>query len=64
MDINPEKLKCMLPLVAYYFITGPWRTLWVRFGYDPRKNKEAKIYQLVDYRIRQSTYCSMFVMYV
>jgi hypothetical protein len=33
-------------------ITGPWRSLWIRFGYDPRKHPEAKIYQVLDFRIR------------
>ncbi|XP_016148417.1 general transcription factor 3C polypeptide 5 isoform X3 [Sinocyclocheilus grahami] len=33
-------------------LTGPWRSLWVRFGYDPRKTAEAKIYQVLDFRIR------------
>nr|XP_012313334.1 general transcription factor 3C polypeptide 5 [Aotus nancymaae] len=33
-------------------ITGPWRSLWIRFGYDPRKNPDAKIYQVLDFRIR------------
>ena len=33
-------------------ITGPWRSLWIRFGYDPRKRPEAKIYQVLDFRIR------------
>ncbi|PNJ45270.1 GTF3C5 isoform 2 [Pongo abelii] len=26
--------------------------LWIRFGYDPRKNPDAKIYQVLDFRIR------------
>ncbi|XP_030623831.1 general transcription factor 3C polypeptide 5 [Chanos chanos] len=52
MDIHPEKLKLLLPYVAYYMLTGPWRSLWVRFGYDPRKTPEAKIYQVLDFRIR------------
>lgn len=33
-------------------ITGPWRSLWIRYGYDPRKSPEAKIYQVLDFRIR------------
>uniref|UniRef100_A0A8C0NSB8 General transcription factor 3C polypeptide 5 n=1 Tax=Canis lupus familiaris TaxID=9615 RepID=A0A8C0NSB8_CANLF len=33
-------------------ITGPWRSLWIRYGYDPRKNPGAKIYQVLDFRIR------------
>ncbi|MEE6505375.1 hypothetical protein FKM82_005508 [Ascaphus truei] len=52
ISIHPEKLKLLLPCVAYYMLTGPWRSLWVRFDYDPRKNSEAKIYQVLDFRIR------------
>ncbi|KAK6618973.1 hypothetical protein RUM44_003354 [Polyplax serrata] len=46
------QLKCILPCVAYYFTNGPWRSLWVRFGYDPRKDPTSRIYQTLDYRVR------------
>ncbi|XP_027412482.1 general transcription factor 3C polypeptide 5 isoform X1 [Bos indicus x Bos taurus] len=52
ISVHPDKLKILLPFVAYYMITGPWRSLWIRFGYDPRKRPEAKIYQVLDFRIR------------
>ncbi|KAH0615386.1 hypothetical protein JD844_004569 [Phrynosoma platyrhinos] len=52
ISIHPDKLKFLLPYLAYYMLTGPWRSLWVRFGYDPRKHPEAKIYQVLDFRIR------------
>lgn len=26
--------------------------MWIRFGYDPRKHPDAKIYQVLDFRIR------------
>ncbi|XP_025067089.1 general transcription factor 3C polypeptide 5 [Alligator sinensis] len=52
ISIHPDKLKLLLPYLAYYMLTGPWRSLWVRFGYDPRKHSEAKIYQVLDFRIR------------
>ncbi|NXW38350.1 TF3C5 factor, partial [Phaetusa simplex] len=41
-----------LPPCVFMQLTGPWRSLWVRFGYDPRKHPEAKIYQVLDFRIR------------
>ncbi|CAF0742732.1 unnamed protein product [Brachionus calyciflorus] len=47
-------LKEVLPYVAYYFTTGPWRSCWVRFGYDPRKHPEARKYQMIDYRLRNT----------
>ncbi|XP_066896497.1 general transcription factor 3C polypeptide 5 isoform X4 [Kogia breviceps] len=52
ISVHPDKLKVLLPFVAYYMITGPWRSLWIRFGYDPRKHPDAKIYQVLDFRIR------------
>ncbi|XP_062334835.1 general transcription factor 3C polypeptide 5 isoform X1 [Osmerus eperlanus] len=55
LDIHPEKLKQLLPVLAYYMVTGPWRSLWVRLGYDPRKIPEAKKYQVLDFRIRCSS---------
>lgn len=51
-DISQERLKYILPAVAYYFTTGPWRNFWVRLGYDPRKDPGAAIYQSLDYRVR------------
>ena len=34
MGQGSENLKYFLPTIAYYFKDGPWRNLWVRFGYD------------------------------
>ncbi len=39
--VPPTQLKFILPAVAYYITNGPWRNQWVRFGYDPRKDREA-----------------------
>lgn len=50
--ISNEKLKYILPLLSYYYTTGPWRVMWVRFGYDPRKDFESRYYQQMDYRAR------------
>ncbi|XP_066599011.1 general transcription factor 3C polypeptide 5 isoform X2 [Prorops nasuta] len=47
-----EQLKILLPCVAYYFMTGPWRIMWVRLGYDPRQDTSARIYQTLDYRLK------------
>uniref|UniRef100_A0A3P8THM4 Ral transcription factor IIIC subunit 5 n=1 Tax=Amphiprion percula TaxID=161767 RepID=A0A3P8THM4_AMPPE len=55
INIHPDKLKLLLPVYAFYMVTGPWRSLWVRFGYDPRKTSESKKYQMLDFRIRCST---------
>lgn len=50
--LTDEHSKIILPVVAYYFPNGPWRISWVKFGYDPRKDPKARIYQTLDYRIR------------
>lgn len=44
-------LSAVLPAIAYYFTSGPWRNMWVRFGYDPRNDPQAKIYQSLDIRV-------------
>ena len=48
--LSAENLKYLLPCVAYFSLNGPWRSLWIRFGYDPRNEKTAFTYQLVDFR--------------
>lgn len=47
-----DQLKYVLPAAAYYFVNGPFRVMWVKFGYDPRKDPDAKIYQTLDFRMR------------
>lgn len=53
--IPKQKLKVILPSLAYYFTTGPWRLMWVRYGYDPRKDFSSRYYQTLDYRIRANS---------
>ena len=38
-----ERLKQLLASVSYYWLNGPWRTLWTQIGYDPRKHPSAKM---------------------
>ncbi|XP_063985821.1 general transcription factor 3C polypeptide 5 [Diachasmimorpha longicaudata] len=47
-----EQLKILLPSCAYYFLTGPWRIMWTKLGYDPRKDPSARKYQTLDYRLK------------
>ncbi|XP_076653346.1 general transcription factor IIIC subunit l(2)37Cd [Halictus rubicundus] len=47
-----DRLKILLPSVAYYFMTGPWKIMWVKLGYDPRKDITARKYQTLDYRLK------------
>ncbi|KAI8610784.1 RNA polymerase III transcription factor IIIC subunit-domain-containing protein [Chytriomyces sp. MP71] len=37
----------LLPRYAYFMTYGPWRECWVRYGYDPRVERDARIYQHV-----------------
>lgn len=45
-----KDFKLLLPTVAYVINSGPWRDCWVRYGYDPRKHKDAHLYQIIDFR--------------
>lgn len=49
-----RKIKLILPLIAYYFYTGPYRVMWVRLGYDPRRDTGAASYQVLDFRLRNA----------
>lgn len=53
-------LIAILPAVAYYVTSGPWRSMWVRFGYDPRTDPQAKIYQTLDVRIPRNKFLVIF----
>ncbi|KNZ74435.1 Transcription factor tau subunit sfc1 [Termitomyces sp. J132] len=35
--------KALLPLVCYVFQDGPWRDTLVRFGFDPRQDRSARL---------------------
>ncbi|XP_053958251.1 general transcription factor 3C polypeptide 5 [Anastrepha ludens] len=59
--VSNEKLKCIVPSLSYYFSTGPWRTLYVRYGYDPRRDFKSRYYQTFDYRLRFRSGMSEFV---
>ena len=52
LEVSMERLKFILPTVAYYFTSGPWRNQWTRFGYDPRKDPAAAKFQTLDFRVR------------
>lgn len=54
LKVERSRIKHALPCTGYYFTNGPWRALWVRFGYNPRKDPAAKIHQIMDLRINPS----------
>ncbi|KAL3870884.1 hypothetical protein ACJMK2_038915 [Sinanodonta woodiana] len=55
VSFRPDRLKYILPIVAYYYLDGPWRCQWVKIGYDPSKDPSSKIYQTIDYRVKQNS---------
>ncbi|XP_055683661.1 general transcription factor 3C polypeptide 5 [Lutzomyia longipalpis] len=50
--VQLARVKIILPTLAFFFNSGPWRGLWCRFGFDPRKHFEARHFQVLDYRLR------------
>lgn len=54
LEVSPARFKLVLPVVAYYTLTGPFRTAWVRLGFDPRKDPSTKPYQILDFRLKTS----------
>ena len=52
-NISTTNTQLMLPALAYYCLDGPWRSMWVCFGYDCKNKKESKIYQNLDFRLEK-----------
>ncbi|CAG8510837.1 483_t:CDS:10 [Ambispora gerdemannii] len=50
LTVDKKMIKKLLPLYAYWMVNGPWRDCWIRYGYDPRKDKDARFLQLLDIR--------------
>ena len=40
----------VIPYVSYAITDGPFRSSWVRFGYDPSKSPQAWMYQYIEFR--------------
>ncbi|KAM3964804.1 general transcription factor IIIC subunit l(2)37Cd [Aphomia sociella] len=51
--LRSQSLKIILPCLGFSMKSGPWRMLWVKYGYDPRKDPAARMYQSLDFRVRQ-----------
>ncbi|XP_050309800.1 general transcription factor 3C polypeptide 5 [Anthonomus grandis grandis] len=51
LGITLESAKHILPCLAYYCNQGPWRTAWIKFGYNPTTDFNSRIYQVLDCRI-------------
>lgn len=52
LNCTLQDIKYTLPLVAYHWLTGPFRTMWCEYGYDPHKEKSSKFLQTLDFRIK------------
>merc|ERR1719295_330580 len=52
VNVTMDRLKFILPTLAFYWTSGPWRNQWTMYGYDPRKDRGSHQYQTLDYRVR------------
>ncbi|OTF69395.1 general transcription factor 3C polypeptide 5-like protein, partial [Euroglyphus maynei] len=55
LKCSPLLLRYVLPYTTYYFENGPFRALWIPYGYDPRKDPKAKIYQTIEARANRKS---------
>ncbi|XP_066142371.1 general transcription factor 3C polypeptide 5 [Euwallacea fornicatus] len=53
-NLKAESAKIVLPAVAYNCLNGPWRSCWIKFGYNPIIDPNSRIYQILDFRVRHS----------
>lgn len=55
--VAPESVKMVINnslvmyMTSYAFMDGPWRDLQIRYGYDPRTDPEARMYQQISFRL-------------
>lgn len=52
--LSSDTLRNILVNLAYQYMNGPWRLLWIKLGYDPRKDPQSRIYQIIDFRVRNT----------
>merc|ERR1711871_844942 len=59
MDIVKDGGKFLFSKIlvyyAYSFTNGPWKSMWVRYGYDPLQDPNARFLQILNIRISQDT---------
>jgi hypothetical protein len=53
-DIVRKDFKASIPHAAYSFssLIGPFHLLWIRYGYDPRMDVEARKFQVIEIRVK------------
>ncbi|KAK3698062.1 tau 95 subunit of transcription factor TFIIIC [Vermiconidia calcicola] len=42
-------VRCAIPYLGYYLGTGPWRHTIVKYGVDPRKSPEYRMFQTISF---------------
>lgn len=52
LNCSTVDIKYILPLVAFHYINGPFRTMWVKYGYNPHEDSSSKILQTLDFRFK------------
>lgn len=55
-NVSEEALLAALTRTCYRFKTGPWRTLYILRGYDPRQDRDSRPYQAITYRMPRKYY--------
>lgn len=53
--VNTPEVRILLLNYGYFQMNGPWRSCYIRYGYDPRKDSEARRYQILDFRTNPLT---------
>ena len=46
-EMKRDRLNKLLPFFAFYWLNGPWRALWNKYGYDPRQDPGGKVYEFI-----------------
>lgn len=52
-SLSQQLVKNAIQYAGYQFKGGPWRDAVVRYGYDPRKDPNSRIYQCLIFRLRR-----------
>lgn len=54
LNCQAMDIKYILPLIAFHYLNGPFRTMWVKYGYNPHKDTSSKLLQALDFRVKNS----------
>lgn len=52
-NLSQQIVKTAIQYAGYQFKGGPWRDSLVKYGYDPRKDRAARQYQCLIFRLRR-----------